>query len=47
MVDKRQGTHIVKINYLSASGKLLQSKQQFLEVGSSRRAVSGGLRETK
>lgn len=47
MVDKRQGTHIVNVNYLSAAGKLLQSKRQFLEAGPSRRAVSSGLRETK
>ena len=47
MVDRRQGRHIVKINYLSAEGKLIKSKPQFLEVGSSRRAVSGGLLESK
>jgi hypothetical protein len=48
MVDKRQGTHLVKINYLSGAGKLLHSKQLVLEVaGPSRRMVSNGLRDFK
>ena len=47
MVDKRQGTHLVQINYLSASGTLLQSKQQSLEGGPSRRPIWSGLREPK
>jgi hypothetical protein len=47
MVDKRQGTHVVQINYLSASGEVLQTKRRLLDVGSSRRAVWTGLRDPK
>jgi hypothetical protein len=47
MVDKRQGTHVVQINYLSASGKVLQKKQRLLDVGKSRRAIRGELRDPK
>jgi hypothetical protein len=47
MVDKRQGTHVVQLNYLSASGKLIHSKHQILESRPSRRAIWTGLHEPK
>lgn len=47
MVDKRQGTHLVQTNYLSASGAVLQSRQRLLESGSSRHSIRSGLHEPK
>jgi hypothetical protein len=45
MVDKRQGAHVIQMNYLTASGEVLLTKQRLLDVGSSRRAI--GLRDPK
>ena len=42
IVDKRQGKHLVEVNYLSAAGKLLRSKRRWLDAGPSRHATWSG-----